>query len=462
MIRKRRKAVVFIVLVVSMVLFAEPYQNKQKIYSLDSDVYEAIAVLYLDQGLALPSTTAPYSQAELALMLEKLDTTRFGKAATGTYEYVCQQLGVQPKIPAKGVAFSWDVGANFEAYYHTNTTDFVGRDTWIRGFIDQKPMLSIGLETWPGRNFYGYSEFTVANTNTLHNGFGSTNFATNLIMVAPAIMTDLDFNMPYRAFVAAGGDFWSLQIGRDRMNWGAGVTGNLMLGNNIKYHNMVRFTTFSSKFKYTFVTSFFPHPQQYISDTSHSGATVGDSQEEVLDGIYMFMAHRLEWRMFHDKVGLTLTESIMYQSEENLLDFRILNPAMIFHDYYIRSNANSLLGLELDWTATKNLSLYGQIVVDEFALPGEPVASDTQSGFPTAFGYLAGVKYLKPLSHDDLVVHASLEAAYTDPFLYLRYGTKTGDGTISTNKYGLSYVVAIREFTNQDGMQFHSSYLGYA
>jgi hypothetical protein len=31
MIRKRRKAVAFIVLVVSMVLFAEPYQNKQKI-----------------------------------------------------------------------------------------------------------------------------------------------------------------------------------------------------------------------------------------------------------------------------------------------------------------------------------------------------------------------------------------------------------------------------------------------
>jgi hypothetical protein len=41
MIRKRRKAVAFIVLVVSMVLFAEPYQNKQKIYSLDSDVYGA-------------------------------------------------------------------------------------------------------------------------------------------------------------------------------------------------------------------------------------------------------------------------------------------------------------------------------------------------------------------------------------------------------------------------------------
>lgn len=449
-------------LVCGSLLFATPYPNKQKIYSLDSDVYEAISVLYVDQGLSLPSTTAPYSQAELEMMLKKLNPDRMGEAAKATYTYVCDQLGIQPQITGSSIGMTWQVGANLETYFHTNTTDFVGRDTWIRGFNEQKPMLAIGLETWPGKNFYGYSEFTVANTNTLNQRFGSTTFATNVIMVPPAVMTDLDFNMPYRAFVAAGGDSWTLQIGRDRMNWGAGVTGNLMLGNNIKYHNMVRFTTFSSKFKYTFVTSFFPHPQQYISDTSHSGATVGDSQEEVLDGIYMFMAHRLEWRMFHDKVGLTLTESIMYQSEENLLDFRILNPAMIFHDYYIRSNANSLLGLELDWTATKNLSLYGQIVVDEFALPGEPVASDTQSGFPTAFGYLAGVKYLKPLSHDDLVVHASLEAAYTDPFLYLRYGKAQGDGTISTNKYGLSYVVAIREFTNQDDMQFHSSYLGYA
>lgn len=440
MIRKRRKAVVFIVLVVSMVLFAEPYQNKQKIYSLDSDVYEAIAVLYLDQGLALPSTTAPYSQAELALMLEKLDTTRFGKAATGTYEYVCQQLGVQPKIPAKGVAFSWDVGANFEAYYHTNTTDFVGRDTWIRGFIDQKPMLSIGLETWPGRNFYGYSEFTVANTNTLHNGFGSTNFATNLIMVAPAIMTDLDFNMPYRAFVAAGGDFWSLQIGRDRMNWGAGVSGNLMLGDNIKYHNMARFTTFGTKFKYTFVTSFFPHPASYWGNGTTGSCETGDSQSNILNGLYMFMAHRLEWRMFHDKVGLTLTESIMYQSEENFIDLRILNPAAIFHDYYIRANANSLLGLEFDWTPVKNLSVYGQVVVDEFALPGEPVSSDTVIGYPSALGYLGGVKYVKPLAKRNLVFKGSLEAAYTDPFLYLRYGSSDdsrkkieGDGVYSNN-----------------------------
>lgn len=46
--------------------------NQQKVYSLDSDIYEAIQILYVSQGLSLPSTTGPYSQAELTLMLEKL------------------------------------------------------------------------------------------------------------------------------------------------------------------------------------------------------------------------------------------------------------------------------------------------------------------------------------------------------------------------------------------------------
>ncbi|MFA6906424.1 MAG: hypothetical protein WCQ62_09350, partial [Sphaerochaeta sp.] len=43
--------------------------NHQKVYSLDSDIYEAIQILYVSQGLSLPSTTGPYSQAELTLML---------------------------------------------------------------------------------------------------------------------------------------------------------------------------------------------------------------------------------------------------------------------------------------------------------------------------------------------------------------------------------------------------------
>ena len=434
--------------------------NHQKVYSLDSDIYEAIQILYVSQGLSLPSTTGPYSQAELTLMLEKLKPETLKGSLSSTYDYVVQQLNIEPKIQGKGIGLSWNLDANLETYYHTDTTNFVGRETWTRGSLQQKPLLNIGLETWPAENFYGYSELSVGNTHTLEHGFGSTAFSTNLPVLAPAVLKDLDFNIPYRAFVAAGGDHWTFQLGRDRLNWGAGTTGNLMLSDTLKYHNMARITTFSDKFKYTFVTSFFPHPTSHFDALpGGDGPIEGDGQDVVLNGIYMFMSHRLEWRMFADKVGLTLTESIMYQSEENLLDLRILNPAMIFHDYYIRNNANSILGLEIDYTPVRGLNIYAQAAVDEFSLPGEPVPSATEANFPITFGYLAGIKGVLPLKN--AVGYASLEFAQTDPYLYLRYSSNSGPTEASHDAYGLNYVGVIREFTNNSGTLYNPQFLGY-
>ncbi len=323
----------------------------------------------------------------------------------------------------------------------------------------------MSLETWPAESFYGYSELSVGgNTYTLKNDFGSARFATNILALPPpADPADIDLNMPYRAFVAAGGgDHWSLQIGRDRLSWGgAGQSGNLMVSDSFKYHNMARVTTFSDRFKYTFVTSFFPHPSQYHDSTGVD--LIGHSQStEMTGGIFMFMSHRLEWRMLQDKVGLTLTESVMYQSEENYLDIRILNPAMIFHDYYIRSNANSILGLEIDYTPVSGLNIYAQAAVDEFAIPlTEPVpGGDEEALPPSAFGFIVGAKGVFSLA--DTVGYGSLEFAYTDPYLYLRYTTKDGQtpASSSTDEYGLSFVGAIRDFSD-GGINYSPEFIGY-
>jgi hypothetical protein len=428
-------------------------------------VFEAITYLYIDQGFALPSTSGPWSEAELQFMLERIDPSQLSASMKEAYDYATETLQQKPEIESKGVDFSWNFDANLEGYAHTNTEDFLGRDTWIRGFMDQKPLLSIALETWPVNNFYGYSEFTIGNNKTLTvNEFGSTSIASNLIILPPADLKDLDFNMPYRAFVAAGGDHWTFQLGRDRMNWGAGTTGNLMLGDNLTYHNMGRFTTFGEKYKYTFVTSFFPHASSYMnpdfdpSNSSTYNTIEGKNQGELITGINLFMAHRLEWRLFQDKIGLAVTESIMYQSTDNTFDLRFLNPSMIYHNYYIRSNANSLLGLELDYTPIPGLNVYAQAVVDEFSLPGEPVPSETESNYPPSFGYLAGVQYVTSIS--DLIGTASIEFAHTDPFLYLRYETENGATSTDPDHYHLNYVGVIREFS-QTGMYYHADFLGY-
>ncbi len=459
----RKMRIVSIVLV-ALVLMSPVVAttNQQRILSLDNDVYQAIEMLYISQGLALPSTTGPYSEAELALMLEKIDRGSLKQKLIPVYEYVVGNLALEPKTQGKGIGLSWNFDANLEGYLHTDTTNFVGRENWIRGFKDQKPLLEIGLETWPGKNFYGYSEFTLGNANTLENGFGATMLSSNIPLVPPALMTDLDFNMPYRAFVAAGGNYWSFQLGRDRLSWGAGTSGNLALSDTFKYHNMARFTTFSDRFKYTFVTSFFPHPMHYFDTTENGqtdGAIEGRGQGSRQNGLYLFMSHRLEGRLFKDKVGLALTESMMYQSEDNYFDLRFLNPAAIFHNYYIRSNSNSILALEIDYTPFRGLNLYVQGIVDEFSMPGEPRADATTKAYPEAFGVLAGMKGIAPIGK--LMGHASLEFAHTDPYLYIRYTDKNDPTLGNFDEYGLNYVGVIREFTNKAGTLYNPQFLGY-
>lgn len=446
----------FVCLFISSAVFgvSEGYSNRQKIYPVDSDLYQAITYLYIAQGHALPSTTGPWSADELDRMLAKIDREALSEGAKATYDYVKGELDVVPWQPSQGIGMKWGFEANLETYTHINTDEmFQERVNWGYGLLKQKPMLKVSFETWPVNSFYGYAEFSVGNSIHTEYPFGSTQFNTNIIMfqnLPKFVMADLNFNMPYRAFASAGGNHWSLQVGRDRMSWGPGVTGNFVVGDNLMYHNMARFTTYFDSFKYTFVTSFFPHPENYSKT----------DQEGVLSGINMFMSHRLEWRMFKDKVNFALTEAIMYQSADNYLDLQILNPCMIFHDYYIRSNANSILSIELDYTPIKYLNIYGQFVVDELALPGEPVPGSSPNAFPNAFGYMLGVKSAGGVG--DGMLYGSAEWAMTDPYLYLRYGTK-GSGSEQGAEYGLNWVVATRNYSNTSSpsVQYDETFLGY-
>ncbi|MFA7560372.1 MAG: hypothetical protein WCY61_06605, partial [Sphaerochaeta sp.] len=109
--------------------------------------------------------------------------------------------------------------------------------------------------------------------------------------------------VPYRAFGSLGGEHFSFQIGREQLSWGAGKTGNFMVGDHLKYHNTARFTAYSDSFKYTLLTSFFPYPADYYTKRVQT-------QEDPVQGLNMFLAHRIEWNLFQKKVGMALSEAI--------------------------------------------------------------------------------------------------------------------------------------------------------
>ena len=61
----------------AVLVFAEPWfgdvDNQQKIYRIDCDEYQQISVLYRLCGLAMPSSSGPWTNGELILMLNQID-----------------------------------------------------------------------------------------------------------------------------------------------------------------------------------------------------------------------------------------------------------------------------------------------------------------------------------------------------------------------------------------------------
>ncbi|MBR2282460.1 MAG: hypothetical protein IJ863_07565 [Spirochaetales bacterium] len=471
MFKKSFLACLFAVMAIQLAFSAQ-----QKIYPVDSAEYAAISDMYLATGHALPSSTGPWSDAELRLMLEKLDRDGLPQALRNDYDWVLSRLDESFILQTEPIAIDVSLDATLELYAHTNTDGperedingirekaFVGRGNWAYDLVHADPLLQISAEIDVKDSLYLY--FAMPLKQGFHAGagwqyeIGSTNIGSNI----PGLQTTdfnfcMDPNSPYRAFVSFGSAFWNLQIGRDRLNWGHGTTGNLVMSDNLPYHDMLRFSTFSRKFKFTFLVSSFRNKINYYVP-SYRGSKTDDKEE--IAGINLYVAHRIEGRFLNDRLAVTVTEAIMYASDTGTLDLRVLNPAYLLHNLYIASNSNSTIALEIDFTPINGLNLYVQAILDDFAIPGgEDVASADTFGYPNALGYLAGATYLLPLESSTL--RFNIEGAYVDPYTYLRYKTDPSD---TTESYGVDYVVPVRTYVSSsrmtDSVVYDEYFLGY-
>lgn len=454
-----KKFITIVALIALVFSMAFANENQQKIYRTDSEVYEAITFLYLNQGHALPSTTGPWSAAELTLMLNKIDPSNLTEGMKAAYDFAKAELTKEPKtLKDKEISFNFNINVNLEGYYHTNSADkaFNGSENLVYGTQQQKPFFGFSWETFAAKNFYALFNFNLMNSPRFTERY-AVPLSTNIVVFRDLKLNldDLDFNFPFRAFASVGSNNWNIELGRDRLSWGAGKTGNMAISDNLPYHNMAKFTTFSENYKYTFLTSFFPHPVNYYDENGYVGR---GSQADATKGLSFYMAHRVEGRFFSDRLGLTLTEAIMYMAEDGTIDPKVFNPIGLFHNYYIRANANSTLILELDFNIVKGVNIFAQAICDEFALPGEPTEKTTPYAFPQAFGLMFGAKSAFSLGNG--ILYASAEGVKTDPFLYLRYKDEI-NGKQKDKSYGINYVVAFRSFSMDKDITYQDYFLGY-
>lgn len=473
----RKVLLLLILFIASLQAFAAV---SQKIFPVDSPVYQEIKDIYLATGHAMPSPTGPWSAAELSAMIDRIPFAEVPDYLKDSYSHVIAELGKNLSRDFDFMSLQFSANTNVELYAHTNTdgqvrTDkngvtekvFTGRNAWSHDVVHSNPFLNINLEFDVKDHFYFLMAIDLKNGfhfgTGWENDFGSGHFGTNIPFLqnlGEKPHLSIDPNMPYRSFASFGSGHWTMQIGRDRLNWGQGRTGNLAISDNLPYHDMARFTAFSKSFKYTFLVSSFPHEEMFYVPKYEGSSKRGNIEKEPIQGIKLYLAHRFEGRVIKDKLSFSITEAILYASETGTIDWRIFSPISIYHNLYIPSNSNSTITGEIDFTPIKGLNIYAQLLVDDLAIAGEKAGSPTNNGYPNATGVLAGATYSTGMLNGLMTVNA--EGAFIEPYTYIRYNHNTT--ALSEEKYGLSYVVAIRDYASGNGpdsLVYDEYWLGY-
>ena len=83
-------------LMVSAVFSSVTETNRQEIVPVDSPIYRAMKTLYISEGLALPSTTGPWSMAEMDMMLSRINPEKLDSSEMEVYEYLQREIATPP------------------------------------------------------------------------------------------------------------------------------------------------------------------------------------------------------------------------------------------------------------------------------------------------------------------------------------------------------------------------------
>ncbi len=376
-------------------------QNNQTVLPADWDKLQELDRIFLESGLAVPFRTRPYSIEELKFYLKRINPSRLSPAGRQSLRTLNADLKQRSLYSEEGaLAFNTTLTLNLESYLHSDSSP----ELWLYGYEERLSMVSVPLELWLFDTLYAHTTidikegYRVTRLNP-DNYFNVFSLENNI--------TEADWNFPFRAFFALGGEHWLFQLGRDQLNWGNGRTGNLMLSDYADYYDGVRFTTFWRRFKFT--TAYIVLQPWLLPGETIDGAGDGPDNDFVNNGdLYKaFFGHRFEFNFF-DRLNISLAESVTFGNKyPELSDF---NPFMLYHNWFIPERANSLMTLDFELNPAKRLNIYGQFAIDEFK------TSKDAGGVPNAMGYLGGIEGFIPLGYGYLDMGA--EAVYTDPWFY--------------------------------------------
>ncbi len=456
------KKIAVLFFVVCCIATIPTFANGQKYYPVSSQEWQLVNQLCHYAGVVGPSSNGPVTQAQLELALERAE-----RHMSQDDELL---VFVKEKLADKGFVYKDDFGSvsvagtlSPEVYFQTGSPYgpngdekpeyAIDQDWFIKGQKDRRPA-SLVLENTIGGFFYG--RMVLDYKQKASYAWEESSYWNDSVHFS-LLGASSHQNFPFDAGISLGTKGFSFILGRGRVSLGEGYTGNTAIGDNYEYQEFMKLG-FYTKRTSVFLT-----------------LTNFDSSRDTFEGklVYYESGEGPRYKLVYEPVGRVidkpwklnatgfsdyreLRHSVTYEvvpmdpfkmslsfitliDTNTAFDFRYLNPFMVMHNYYnyheeTTLEANNMISVDASWSFLKKWSLYAQVTMDQFQIPGE---AEGYLGFgytePNAFGGLLNVSYTDILAGGLLNVYA--ETVYNMPGMYLNSKFYDKDGNITQYKY---------------------------
>ncbi len=203
--------------------------------------------------------------------------------------------------------------------------------------------------------------------------------------------------------------------------------GNHFIGNGVR---SLLLSDYSHNYFYLkFNTRIWKFQYQNIFAELAPNSTLFNSGDILLPKKYT-ATHYLAFKP-NNKFEIGLFETVVF-ARENHFEFQYLNPVILYRavEHFLDSPDNVILGLNLKWNPIKGISLYGQIIADEFKLSE---VKKNSGWWANKFGGQFGIKYINAFGVDHLDLQ--LEYNVVRPYTYAHRDTLRSMPHVSVANY---------------------------
>lgn len=413
------------------------FADSQRYYPVSSFEWQAVNKLCHYAGVVGPSSNGPVSATQLELALSRAEV-----GISSDNELL---ISVKERLSKGCLVYSDDFGSVGlsgalypEAYLQTNSPfgeddglkpAFAVDQDWFVRNQKERTGASILLENYLGDFFYGRMMLTYKQRSDSwerSSSFWNEPFHFSLFG-APLLQ-----NFPIDAGISLGVGGFSFILGRGAVSLGEGYTGNTAIGDNYEYQEFMKLGFFTRR------TSVFLTLTNF--DSSH-GVSINKPWKLNATGFsdYRELRQSVTYEVVpFDSMKASLSFITLIDTN-TAFDFRYLNPFMVMHNYFnyheeTTLEANNMISVDVSWSFLKKWSLYMQVTMDQFQIPGE---AEGYMGFgytePNAFGGLLNVSFTDVVSEGLLNVY--VEAVYNMPGMYLNSKFYDENGNVTQYKY---------------------------